>query len=188
MVYKFVVLSDENESFIREFELLNTHTLLDFHNALQDELEFDKSQMASFFTTTDNWEKEEEFTLLNMGTGSPTMESAILEDVIFRKNQKLLYIFDFFNERSLFVEYTGETKESTGKDLPACTNAKGIPPKQVVFGSKSSHNLYNNIIVSGDYEEDIDEIDDLYIDEDDEDALSDFADFDGINDEEDEEE
>ena len=100
MVYKFVVLSDEDESFVREFEFLDTHTLLDFHNLIQDELEFDKSQMASFFMATDNWEKEEEFTLFDMGTGSSTMEVAVLEDIIFRKNQKLLYVFDFFNERS----------------------------------------------------------------------------------------
>lgn len=107
MVYKFVVLSDEDESFVREFEFLDTHTLLDFHYLIQDELEFDKSQMASFFMATDNWEKEEEFTLFDMGTGSSTMETAVLEDIIFRKNQKLLYVFDFFNERALFVEYTG---------------------------------------------------------------------------------
>jgi len=186
MVYKFVVLSNENESFMMEFELLDTHTLLDFHYVLQDELEFDKSQMASFFTATDNWEKEEEFTLLDMGTGFPTMESAILEDVIYRKNQKLLYIFDFFNERCLLIEYVGETNEDAGKDLPACTNAKCIPPKQVVFGSKSSKNLYNNLIVSDDYEEDTEEIDDLFINEDDDDALSDFDDFDSMNEEDDE--
>jgi hypothetical protein len=111
MVYKFVVLSDEDESFVREFEFLDTHTLLDFHNLIQDELEFDKSQLASFFMATDNWEKEEEFTLFDMGTGSSTLEVAVLEDIIFRKNQKLLYVFDFFNERALFVEYTGEVKE-----------------------------------------------------------------------------
>ena len=56
-------------------------------------LEFDKSQMASFFMATDNWEKEEEFTLFDMGTGSSTMEVAVLEDIIFRKNQKLLICF-----------------------------------------------------------------------------------------------
>ena len=63
MVYKFVVLSDEDESFVREFEFLDSHTLMDFHNMIQEELEFDKSQMASFYLATDNWEKEEEFTL-----------------------------------------------------------------------------------------------------------------------------
>ena len=123
MVYKFVVLSDEDESFVREFEFLDSHTLLDFHNIIQDELEFDKSQMASFYLATDNWEKEEEFTLFDMGTGSSTMEVAILDDIIFRKNQKLLYVFDFFNDRALFVEYTGEAKEIDGREYPSCTNS-----------------------------------------------------------------
>ena len=43
MVYKFVVLSDEDESFVREFEFLDSQTLMDFHNIIQDELEYDKS-------------------------------------------------------------------------------------------------------------------------------------------------
>jgi len=30
MVYKFVVLSDEDESFVREFEFLDSNTLMDF--------------------------------------------------------------------------------------------------------------------------------------------------------------
>jgi hypothetical protein len=182
MIYKFIVLSNEDEAFMREFEFLDTHTLLDFHYALQDELEFDKSQMASFYTATDNWEKEEEFTLLDMGTGSPTMESAVLEDVIFRKNQKLLYIFDFFNERGLFVEYIGEMKEVAGKDLPICTNAKGAAPKQVVFGGKASSKLYSNIVISDDeFEEDLDE---LYLDEEDEDVLSEYSNIEGVDEEE----
>ena len=128
MVYKFVVLSDEDESFVREFEFLDSHTLIDFHTQIQDELEFDKSQMASFYLATDIWEKEEEFTLFDMGTGSSTMEDAILEDVIFRKNQKLLYVFDFFNDRALFIEYTGEAKEAPPSPLakyPACVGAEG---------------------------------------------------------------
>ena len=174
MVYRFVVLSDEDELFVREFEFLDSHTLLDFHNMLQDELEFDKSQMASFYLATDSWEKEEEFTLFDMGTGSATMEVALLEDIIFRKNQKLLYVFDFFNERGLFVEYTGESKEIDGREYPACTNSKGVPPKQVVFGS-SSRKLYNNIVVSDDDEdEDESEVDDLFLNGEDEEPLPDF--------------
>lgn len=184
MIYRFVVLSDEDESFVREFEFLDSHTLLDFHNMIQDELEFDKSQMASFYLATDNWEKEEEFTLFDMGTGSSTMEVAVLEDIIFRKNQKLLYVFDFFNERALFVEYTGEAKEIDGREYPACTNSKGVPPKQVVFGS-SSRKLYNNIVVSDDDEdEDETEVDDLFLNGDDEESLPDFENEEPLNEEE----
>ena len=89
MVYKFVVLSDEDESFVRGFEFLDSQTLMDFHNIIQEELEYDKSQMASFYLATDNWEKEEEFTLFDMGTGSSTMETAVFDEIIFRKNQKI---------------------------------------------------------------------------------------------------
>jgi hypothetical protein len=186
MVYKFVVLSDEDESFVREFEFLDTHTLLDFHNLIQDELEYDKSQMASFFMATDNWEKEEEFTLFDMGTGSSTMEVAVLEDIIFRKNQKLLYVFDFFNERSLFVEYTGEVKEIEGREYPSCTNSKGVPPKQVIFGG-TAKKLYNNIIVSDDDDDDIVEPevdDDLFLNGDDEETLPDFENIENLNEDE----
>ncbi|HUV01085.1 MAG TPA: hypothetical protein VMW32_09000 [Bacteroidales bacterium] len=184
MVCKFVVLSDEDESFVREFEFLDTHTLMDFHNIIQDELEFDKSQMASFYLATDNWEKEEEFTLFDMGTGSSTMEVAVLEEIIFRKNQKLLYVFDFFNDRGLFIEYTGEAREIDGREYPSCTNSKGVPPKQVVFGS-SSRKLYNNIVVSDDDEdEDEDEVDDLFLNTDDDENLPDFENIDNLNEEE----
>ena len=80
-------------------------------------------------------------------------------------------MFDFFNDRGLFVEYTGETKEIEDREYPICTNSKGIPPKQVVFGT-SSHKLYNNIVVSDDEEDEEEpEVDDLFLNGDDEEPI-----------------
>ncbi len=172
MVYKFVVLSDEDETFIREFDFLDSQTLMDFHNALQEELEFDKSQIASFYLATDNWEKEEEFTLFDMGAGSSTMDDAILEDVIFRKNQKLLYVFDFFNDRALFIEYVGESKEDEDMEYPICTISKGLPPKQVTFGAVT-RKKYNNLVVTDEDEEELID-DEIFLDSEDEEGLTDF--------------
>jgi len=176
MVYRFVVLTDEDETFVREFEFLDSHTLLDFHNTIQEELEFDKSQIASFYMATETWEKEEEFTLFDMGAGSSTMENAVLEEVIFRKNQKLLYVFDFFNDRALFVEYVGEAKEDDNMEYPICINSKGLPPKQVSFGGVA-RKKYNNLIVTDDEDDEIDEevIDDeIFFDSADEEGLAEF--------------
>jgi hypothetical protein len=115
-----------------------------------------------------------------MGTGSSTMEVAVLEEIIFRKNQKLLYVFDFFNERALFVEYTGEAKEIDGREYPSCTNSKGVPPKQVIFGG-SARKLYNSIVVSDDEEdEDEPEVDDLFLNGDEEEPLPDFEGEEGL--------
>lgn len=176
MVYRFVVLTDEDEMFVREFEFLESHTLLDFHNTIQEELEFDKSQIASFYMATETWEKEEEFTLFDMGAGSSTMENAVLEEVIFRKNQKLLYVFDFFNDRALFVEYVGEAKEDENMEYPVCINSKGLPPKQVSFGGVA-RKKYNNLVVTDDDDDEIDEevIDDeIFFNSEDEEGLSEF--------------
>lgn len=179
MVLKFVMLSDEDESFIREFEFLDSHTLLDFHYAIQDELEFDRSQSASFFMTSDNWEKEKEFTLFDMGANSATMDETLIDDVIIRKNQKLLYVFDYFNDRALFIEYTGEAEEDEDTEYPVCTGGKGEAPKQIFFGSRTKKR-YNNISVS-DYDFDVDEVDvpdvdGLFLNEGDEDSMSDYND------------
>jgi len=182
MVYKFVVLSDEDESFVRELEFLDTHTLMDFHNLIQYELEFDKSQLASFFLASDKWEKEEEFTLFDMGSGTSTMEVAVLEEIIYRQNQKLLYVFDFFNERAFFVEYTGEKPEIDGREYPSCTNSKGVPPKQVIFGG-TSPKLYNNIVISDD-DDDEPEVDELFLNGDGNGTLNDFDNIDNLNEEE----
>jgi len=186
MVYRFVVLTDEDEAFIREFEFLETQTLLDFHNALQEELEFDKSQIASFYMATESWEKEEEFTLFDMGAGSSTMENAILEEVIFRKNQKLLYVFDFFNDRALFVEYVGEAKEDENMEYPICTNSKGLPPKQVTFGGVA-RKKYNNLVVTDEDDDEIDEDvvdDEIFFEGEDEEGLSEFDNIENVDEEE----
>jgi hypothetical protein len=183
MVYRFVVLSDEDEAFVREFEFLESHSLLDFHNAIQEELEFDRSQIASFYMATDNWEKEEEFTLFDMGAGSSTMENAVLEDVIFRKNQKLLYVFDFFNERALFIEYVGESNEIEEREYPLCTNSKGLPPKQVTFGGVS-RKKYNNLVVTDDDDEEAVVDDEIFFDSEDEEGLSEFDNIENVEEEE----
>ena len=58
-----------------------------------------------------------------------------------------------------------------------------MPPKQIVFGG-SSRKLYNNIVVSEDEDEDEPEVDDLFLNGDDEDALPDFENIDNLNEEE----
>jgi len=167
MIYKFVVISGEDENFVREFELLEGNTLLDFHNILQDELEYDKSQMATFFTTTARWEKEEEFTMIDMGSNTTLMEDVIIDDIVIENNQKLLYIFDLFNERALFIECMGTLNELEEREYPICTKSHGLPPQQVVFAGFNARN----------YQESDDIEDDLIIDDE-----ADLSDFDNIED------
>jgi hypothetical protein len=93
-------------------------------------LEFDKSQMASFFMATDNWEKEEEFTLFDMGTGSSTMEVAVLEDIIFRKNQKLFMYSIFLMKDLSLLSIPVKLKKLTVVNIPRAQIPKECLPNR----------------------------------------------------------
>ena len=112
-------------------------------------------------------------------------------EVILRKYQKLLYVFDFFNDRALFVEYVGEFKEEDDKEYPVCINSKGLPPKQVTFGGVA-RKKYNNLVVTDDDDDDdvVDEEvvdDEIFFEGEDEEDLSEFDSIENADEEEEEE-
>ena len=88
-----------------------------------------------------------------------------------------------FNDRALFIEYTGEAREVEGREYPCCTNSKGVPPKQVVFGTTARKN-FNNIVVSDDDEDEAEVDDDLFFNDEDEENLSDLENIEPTNEDE----
>ncbi|MFW5754487.1 MAG: IS1096 element passenger TnpR family protein, partial [Marinilabiliaceae bacterium] len=102
MIYKFRIISNENEEFIREVAIDSGATFLDLHNFLIEELGYEDGQMTSFFITDKNWHKETEITLIDMTDeqipGIKVMESTKLGELITEKKQRLLYVFDQFAE------------------------------------------------------------------------------------------
>lgn len=156
MICKFIAISGEKEGFFREFELDKNNTLLDFHKTIQEELEYDESQLASFFTTTDKWEKEEEFTLVDMGSTTTLMEEVIIDEILIEKNQKLIYIFDLFNERVLFIEYLGAVPRIEDREYPLCTDSKGASPPQIIISDVSENNSPDNDYYDNDLHPDAD--------------------------------
>ena len=142
MVFKFRLLSDEVKDFVRDVEIRGDQTFFDFHRIIQDDLGYDNSQIASFFLTNSKWEKEREFTLFDMSDGENKslvpMDKAILKNYLHDQQQRLIYVFDFFNERSLYIEVTDIQKEILYSDYPAVIFSKGIPPQQILFSNNSN--------------------------------------------------
>ncbi len=60
-----------------------------------------------------------------------SMQKTKLADLIKTKSQKLIYTFDFFNDRSLFIELTGIIREKNLKE-PFVTLKQGDAPVQVL--------------------------------------------------------
>lgn len=135
MVYRFTIISDEVDNFRREIQIDSDATFLDFHNAILKSVGYPNDQMTSFFVCDDNWEKETEVTLEDMGTSSDEdswiMEETPLNELLEEEKQHLLYIFDPLADRAFFIELT---EIITGKDLDEaiCTKQTGDAPQQLL--------------------------------------------------------
>ncbi|MFV0535927.1 MAG: IS1096 element passenger TnpR family protein [Dysgonomonas sp.] len=135
MIFRFLLLSDEVEDFKREIQIDADATFFDLHKAIIKSVDYKEGEMTSFFICSDDWEKEQEITLVEMDTSSDedsyTMEASVLGDFLEDERQKLMYVFDYMTERAFFMELR---EIITGKDLsePVCTKSVGNPPAQFV--------------------------------------------------------
>jgi len=147
MVYKFKIITDENDKFSMDIEIKSTQTFFDFHSAIQDEAGWDNSQLASFFLCNSIWEKEQEISLLDMSDGANSktivMDKAVLIDYVKELKQKLIYVFDFFNDRCFFIELVEIKPVNHNRYYPVCTNFVGdIPPQIKLSRTNSSRNIF----------------------------------------------
>jgi Plasmid pRiA4b ORF-3-like protein len=137
MIYKFRLLSNEVKDFIRDVEISSDQTFYDFHKALTKDFQYDDSQIASFYITNQNWEKIHEVTLFDMSNGENSeiliMDKILLEALIEEPKQRMLYVFDFFNERTLFIELIEKNKKIKDTEYPRFTFEQGHPPDQILL-------------------------------------------------------
>lgn len=135
MIFRFLLLSDEVEDFKREIQIDADATFFDLHKAILKSVDYKDGEMTSFFICGDDWEKQQEITLVEMDTSSEedsyTMESSVLNDFLEDERQKLMYVFDYMTERAFFMELR---EIIPGKDLdePVCTKSIGTAPPQTV--------------------------------------------------------
>lgn len=135
MVYKFTILSDEVDTFVREIGIDSEASFFDLHNAILDFVDYEKNQMTSFFICSDDWEKGQEVTLVETESSSEydnlVMDETKLEDLISDENQKLIYVFDMMSDRVFFMELT-EIVPRQSLDKAVCLTTEGNAPIQIL--------------------------------------------------------
>ncbi len=138
-IFTFRALSQEEDDFVLELQIRSNQTFYDLHKSVQKELNYDEGQMASFYLTNDEWEKEKEINLFDMfddnhnGNGLLKMEDTILEDKLINEKSKMLYIHDFFYERALFIELIKINEQEINTFAPECSRLEGKIPTQVLM-------------------------------------------------------
>lgn len=134
MVFKFRMLSDENDNFVREYEVMYDMTLLDLHHFICANLKYGADHVSSFFLSDEQWEKGAEFTPFDMGDegydplAPRAMDKVLLGQIVRKDRERLIYVFDQLHERALYLELVAAKKAEEGIKYPRVTLSEGAPP------------------------------------------------------------
>ena len=135
MIFVFEISTTEAPDYRRLIHINPDQTFEDFHQVLQRTSNFDHSQLASFFLTDDLWRKNIEITSLDSGKSTPkliSMRRTKLKDHLSKVGQKLIYVFDYFNDRFLYVELKELNMKADLRE-PFIAYEKGVAPSQFLI-------------------------------------------------------
>jgi hypothetical protein len=144
-VYRFRLLYEDQEDFLRDFDILSSQTFADFHNIIKQSIELPGNELASFFVCDRNWRKKREITLINMHNEAreeadyeerrgpkparipvTEMDKVRIKDIIDDPHQRLLYEYDFLHPKVFFIELTRILEASIKEQYPMCVKSTGI--------------------------------------------------------------
>ncbi|HRG17735.1 MAG TPA: hypothetical protein PLP39_01480 [Flavobacterium lutivivi] len=131
MIYKFRVILDAEEDVFRDIAIDEEDTLEDLHNTIVNAFGFDGSEVASFYTCDDQWNQEDEISLFDTGDipgQQKIMSDYSLNQLLSKDQTKIIYVYDFINMWTFFVELAAIEEEESGTTYPDLLFSHGILP------------------------------------------------------------
>ena len=108
MIYRFNLISDEVDDFKLEIQIDSDDTFLSLRNVILDAAGYTKDQMDSFIICDEEWNKEKEVTLTDMGADSDEdiwlMDETKISELIDDEGDRLMFVFDYLTNRAFFME------------------------------------------------------------------------------------
>lgn len=137
-IYKFQLITDEQDDFFREIEIRGSQTFRQLHDFFVKNLNLKKDELASFFIVDDFWNRLLEITLIDMAMDvSPDdekdqvipevylMNEVKIERFVKEIGQKLIYEYDFLQLHGFRLELTEFVEALPHCRYPYFTAAEG---------------------------------------------------------------
>lgn len=121
MIYKIRIILDAQEDIFRDLEIEADSSLEELHNTITQAFGFLGEEMASFYTCDENWVQDEEIPLFDIRENegeTRLMRNTPLAGVLHEQSPKLLYVYDFFNMWTFFVELADVAPKEEGRNYP----------------------------------------------------------------------
>ncbi len=164
MIYRMRAILDTETDVIRDFEIEATATLEELHDAVSQSFGFAGNEMASFYRSDENWAQGEELPLVDMGVGEKPLNARPLDKILSENENRLIYVYDFLNLWTFFVEVMETAEKDHLKGYPSLIFSHGevpeIPPAKNFIAKEGSDE--NEIDKNDDLEEDEFDSDQFY--------------------------
>lgn len=130
-MYKIRVILDTKEDVIRTILVDEKINLEDLHFYIAKAFGFEGKEMASFYRTDEEWNQGEEIPLFNMAEAGEaiSMRSCTLNQTLTKENEKLIYVYDFLNMWTFYVDVV-EISEEKREGLPQTILSVGEIPNE----------------------------------------------------------
>lgn len=137
VILKLRMLSDEDDCFLRDYEVPYESTLEELHDFICNDLQYEKIPESSFFEADREWNRRREYTHADAGaTGSDSSASRCrmsenrLSDILHRMHDRLIFRFDPPGDRAYYLEVIDTAEAGAGKSYPNLLLANGEAPDQ----------------------------------------------------------
>ena len=132
MAYKIRVILNIKEDTIRDIAIDASSSLEDLHNIITNSFDFAGDEMASFYRSDETWVQGEEFPLFDMSDGHERkiqMSEIRIDQLLLNASDKMIYVYDFFNMWSFYVELISADFIPDEATLPKLLFSLGVVPK-----------------------------------------------------------
>ena len=130
MIYHFRIILDTKEDVFRDIALEEDASFEDFHNSITQAFGFGGSEMAVFYESDDEWQQGGSISLFDMGEEDVRRMSDTSLSTVFPTVTKMLYVYDFLNLWTFFIELIETDEPKVGNTYPMLIFSHGEVPEE----------------------------------------------------------
>ena len=127
MKYNIRVILESKEDVIRNIEINSDCLLSELHYYLIECFDLNKNELASFYTTNNELEINDEIPLISFEDRSSNMQNTKLEVVLGEHNNNLIYVYDYMKMWRFLIELKSKEEDF---DFKKCLSKIGEMPKE----------------------------------------------------------
>lgn len=129
-MFKIRVILDVKEDVLRDILIEGNANLEQLHFAITKAFGFNGQEMASFYKADSKWNQGDEIPLFEMEDDKPSMQTCVLNKILTQKGDKLIYVYDFLELWTFFVELIDIAKPIDNSQEPKIVASVGKVPKK----------------------------------------------------------